>query len=268
MVAAVGARASQAVVLAAGIYPATDVRASQAIVEAAVDAAGSEVRVSQAFVLVAARGRTEDPHVRLWTATFDGHDLVFFRLGNTQTLVLDLSLDPPQWYNWASGDGILWRAYTGINWQGGRRLGSTKGTNIIVGDDGNGALYLLDPSRDYDDDALVGAENPRTFLREITGQIPTKSFDAIPCYGVQLIGSIGESLESALTAVTLYTSDDHGHTYDEHETINIPNGDHTARVEWWSLGQLAAPGRLFKVRDEGALQRIDYLEMIEPPEDD
>lgn len=268
MVAAVGTRASQALVLAAAIYPASGARASQALVEAAIDANGAQLRASQALVLVAALGRTDDPHVRLWTCTIDGHDLVFFRLGNTETLVADLGLDPPQWYKWGSGDSDLWRAYTGINWQGGRRLGSTSGTNVVVGDDGNGSIYMLDMQKSYDDDALEGSANPRTFLRTITGQIATKSFDAIPCFGVQLIGSAGESLESALTAVTLYTSDDLGHTYDAHDTLTIDNANYAARAEWWSLGSFTAPGRLFRVEDYGAFHRIDFLEMIEPPGDE
>jgi hypothetical protein len=81
------------------------------------------------------------------------------------------------------------------------------------------------------------------------------------------MGSIGEMTEAALTTVTLYTSDDQGNTYDSQGAVAIPNAGYDTRVEWWSLGQFSAPGRLFKITDIGALHRIDYLEMIEPPED-
>jgi hypothetical protein len=137
---------------------------------------------------------------------------------------------------------------------------------VLVGDDGNGSLYFLDPLGSYDDDANFGSDSPRTFLREITGQVITMSFDSVPCFGVQLMGSAGETTDAVNTTVALLTSDDRGHTYDDHDTQDVAIGDYSARVEWWSLGAFSAPGRLFKVQDYGALQRIDYLNMIEEPE--
>jgi len=74
--------------------------------------------------------------------------------------------------------------------------------------------------------------------------------------------------QAALVTVKLSTSDDQGHTYDDHDTFSISNADYEFRAEWWSLGSFSAPGRLFKITDYGALQRIDYLEMIEDNEDE
>lgn len=249
--------------LTVAILPAEFLYASQAGVVAVAEASNI-IHVSQAGVMIVARGRVSDPKVRAWTFTLDGHDFYVLRLGNQETLICDLTTE--QWHVWGSDSGALWRAYTGGNWLGGMGLGATYGSNVLVGDDGNGALYFLDPNGLYDDDALLGDEIPRAFERIITGQVATKSIDALPCFGVQLIGSVGETTESSLTTVTLYTSDDQGNTYDEHDTITIDSGDHTARVEWTSLGSFDAPGRLFQIQDFGALYRIDFLEMMDPPD--
>lgn len=281
MVAAVGVRASQARVLAVVSTPAeaafvsqaraqavasqaVNARVSQAQVRAIVDST-MKVRVSQARVLAVCRGRVSDPKIRAWTFSLDNHDFYVLRLGNTETLLYDRYAE--QWYVWGSGNSDLWKAFTGQNWQGGYKWAG-EGSNVLVGDDGNGSLYFLDPSRFYDDDSVFGEETPREFMREITGQVGIRGVDSVPCYGVQLIGSVGEMTQSGLTAVTLYTSDDQGHTWDEHGTLTIDNGAYDARAEWWSLGSFNAPGRLFRVRDFGALSRIDYLEMMDDPDAD
>jgi hypothetical protein len=263
MVAAVTTAVSQMSALAVGAYPAAQTQVAQLAALGATKA-NMETRVSQATMLVAALGSVSDPHVRAWTFTLDGHDYYVLRLGNLETIIYDALAD--QWYDWGSDISALWRVFCGGNWQGGNNLASSYGSNVLVGDDGNGSLYFLDPLGSYDDDANFGSDSPRTFLREITGQVITMSFDSVPCFGVQLMGSAGETTDAVNTTVALLTSDDRGHTYDDHETQDVAIGDYTARVEWWSLGAFSAPGRLFKVQDYGALQRIDYLNMIEEPE--
>lgn len=263
--ATAGIEISQAFTFAVTNFPTESVNTSQGFVQVVTEGATQDIEVSQAFVMVVARGRIENPAVRAWTFTIDGHDFYVIRLGTQETLVYDFFAE--QWYVYGSDESDLWRAYTGINWQGGNVLSRPYGTNVIVGDDGNGALYFLNPEQSYDDDALYGDSVLRSFPREIYGQVATRSFDFIPCYGVQLMGSVGEMTEAALTTVTLSTSDDQGNSYTDHGTVTIPNAGYNTRVEWWSLGQFSAPGRLFKVVDRGTLHRIDYLEMIEPPED-
>ncbi len=250
-------RVSKAYVLAATQFPSEEVRASQAFVNAAVFY-GNRVQVVQAYVLAAIRGRVYDPRIRAWTFTLDGHDYYVLRLGTASTLVYDTNSE--QWYIWGSRDSDLWSAYNGINW-----VGAGYSSNVIVGDDINGSIYQLDPDYDFDDDRLVGNENPRQFLRQITGQIIKRGYDAAPCFEVQLLGSIGDMANTDLTAVTLATSDDSGHTYDDQGTVTLDNADYTARASWLSLGSIVAPGRLFRISDYGALKRIDSLEM--PGED-
>ena len=130
-----------------------------------------------------------------------------------------------------------------------------------MGDDGNGALYFLSPDDDYDDDALVGNTTARSFRRQATGQVVVKpGYAAAPCFGVQLFGSIGSGLEDGME-VSLEVSDDRGFTYTDMGAVSLDAGDYNARVHWRSLGSMSAPGRLFKITDEGALKRIDSAEM-------
>jgi hypothetical protein len=218
------------------------------------------MEVSQLDYVAVLRGRIDNPKVRAWTFTLDGHDYYVLQLGNDSTIVYDTFAE--QWYDWGSGDAFIWRAGTGGNWLGGRTFAEVYGSNILVGDNTNGSLYFLDPEGFADEDPVSGAEYLRPFIREITGQVPAKGYDMRSCYGVSLMGSIGEISAATLTAITLFTSDDEGHTYDEHETIDVSLDDYSARVDWNSgLGSFEAPGRLFKVRDYGALQRIDWLDM-------
>lgn len=252
--------ASQAFVLAAGAYPSEAVIASQALGLAAVVNA-TTITASQAFILAACTGRVADPNVRAWTYTLDGHDFYVIRLGNDETLVYDLTTN--QWSTFASGTGALWRAYNGCNWLGSDPISVGYGSNIIVGDDGNGSLYFLDPDGDTDDDALEGDANPRPFERVAIGQIVTNGYDAQRCFGVTLLGSIGEQVatDTELQTVTLSYSDDSGHNYQSAGDLIVDPEDYAARLTWRSLGSIRYPGRLFKITDYGALKRLDSLDV-------
>lgn len=252
-------QAPQARTLVAYGVPAETIDSSHAGISVTVRQM-AQINVSEVRVLAAVRGRVSDPRVRAWTFTLDGHDFYVLKLGNEGTLIYDVLAE--QWYEWGSNDDRLWRAYYGNNWLGGRRFAEEFGSNIIAGDDGNGALYFLNPMGHVDDDPAAGAEVPRPFLREIMGQIATRGYDMKSCYGVSLMGAIGEIDDATLTSITLSTSDDDGHTYDEHETLDVDFGEYQARVDWNSgLGSFAAPGRLFLIVDRGAFQRIDWLDM-------
>ncbi len=243
-------------------FPAEQIETSQfdTVVTMERQGATAMMEVSQFDCIAILRGVVDDPTVRAWTFTLDGHDFYVLKLGNIETLVYDVFAE--QWYIWGTRDTNRWRAFTGHNWLGGRRHAEEYGSNILVGDESNGALYFLNPLEVTDDDPVSGADAPRPFLREIMGQIPMRGYDMKSCYGVSLMGAIGETNDVTLTAITLFTSDDDGHAYDEHETLNVDPGDWQARVDWNSgLGSFQAPGRLFLIQDRGALQRIDWLDM-------
>lgn len=255
VVAGSDVRASQLQATAVYNYPSEAVRASQLQATAVTDGS-NRVRASQLQVVAVVRGRIDEPNVRAWTFTQDGHDFYVLRLGSSETLVFDTYSQ--QWSVYGTGEGDPWRAYTGRNWQGGRRL-SPLWSDVIVGDDGNGSLYFLSPDDDYDDDPLVGDETPRAFTRQVTGQVIIKpGYISAPCFGVQLYGSIGSGSDTL--NVNLKISDDRGFTYDDMGDIALDSLDYNARANWLSLGSMVAPGRLFRITDAGALKRVDSLE--------
>jgi hypothetical protein len=254
MVASVGVQASQARVFALVNYPSEAARASQSRIIGLAESA-TPVRASQARVFALAQGRVADPNVRVFTFTLDGHDFYVLRLGNTETLIYDTYSE--QWYIWGSDDSSLWRTYSGCNWLGGERFASGFGSSVVVGDDGNGTLYFLNPDVDADDDAVLGAELPHPFTRVAQGQLITKGYAAKRCYSVELLGSIGQADTGS---VTLETSDDRGNTYVDHGAVEVSADDLAARIDWGSLGSMFAPGRLFRITDTGALKRIDSLD--------
>jgi hypothetical protein len=223
----------------------------------------SKVEISQADVMAIFRGRPEDTILRSWTFSLDGHDFYVLRLGDTSTLVYDLYSE--QWMEWQSPDLAFWRANVGINWNGGEGLGAIYGSNAVVGDDFFGVVWFLDPTQGYD-------QNPREdgalqfFERVTMGQMPIKGREVMPCYVAWLTGDMGAPAYDG-AGVRLLTSDDGGATFDDQGLVTVTASEFTPEVSWYSLGQIGAPGRLFKIVDDGAVARIDGLEMNDPDDD-
>jgi len=221
-----------------------------------VGVSNNPVQVSQFDLMVIMRGRVSDPSVRAWTATLDGHDFYFLRLGDSETLVYDLTTE--QWHVWASASESYWNAFTGINWLGGNNFSASFGSNIIVGSDANGSLFFLDPSKP-NDDPTIEDRDVVPFRRRVTGQLPSRGYDSVSVYEFQLLGSIGQLNINAETGVTLLYSNDRGDSYVNAGEIITEEDNYEIRGSWRSLGSFRSPGRLFRVEDFGALQRIDSM---------
>ena len=217
--------------------------------------------VTQGRMYVAVRGRIANPRVRAWTFTLDGHDFYVLRLGDAGTLVFDNKTK--QWIEWDSEDLEFWRAASGITWPGGAALAHQYGSNIVAGDDTYGLLWFLDPEQPYDDypDELNEIQQI-PFNRVVMGQYPVRGHNFIPCYSLFLSGdNYGLVATDFTPGVTLETSDDAGKTFDDMGTINVTVDTTNQEYLWTSLGQMQAPGRLFKFTDNGIFARIDYAEM-------
>jgi hypothetical protein len=250
-----GLEISQAVVGSVLNFPTEGLEVSQTHVTTLLDKF-SPIEVSQAVVTVICRGRVDDPTIRAWTFTLDGHDFYVLRLGNQETLVYDMLTE--QWSSWSSGEGFLWNAYTGTNWTGGNGFAKSQGSNVIVGADSNGSLFFLDPNKPEDDAASSGRDSV-PFRRRVTGQIPLRGYDKVRVYEIQVLGSVNDLDLGSLPGMELLFSDDRGDTYVSAGTIDAVDQDFNVRASWRSLGSFASPGRLFRIEDYGALKRIDSL---------
>lgn len=259
VLAAVGGtdmRVSQARVLVGYNVPSPFLRASQAFVETAYQRK-AVVNASAARVLVAWSGRIANPTLRAWGFSLDEHDFYVLRLGDDLSLICDLTTG--EWSEYTSKDNPFWRANCGINWAGADEFAYSYGSNVLVGDDLFGTLYFLNPLQAYDDHPSPLVEEPQPFERVVTGQVVTRGHATIPCYDVYLTASFGEPL-GGYESIELTISDDSGNTFWSAGSITLVDTEFVQEVVWQSLGQVQAPGRIFRVTDYGAIQRIDGME--------
>lgn len=256
-------RLTQATVLALANIKAEFSVLSQAAVLVLANASGGAARNTQSYVLVLGRGRVANPRLHAWTFTLDGHDFYVLRLGDEETLLWDASTE--QWVSWSSGTDQTWRANVGRNWIDGGALGAVYGSNVIVGDDNFGWLWFLDPTLGYEQNPNGDDNANLPFTRITMGQVAARGREVLPCYVVHLTADLGAGAFDG-AAVTLALSDDSGHTFTDFETITVTLDNFTQEFAWYSLGQITAPGRLFKITDDGAFTRIDGLEMNDADE--
>lgn len=200
---------------------------------------------------------TGTPQIRAWTFTLDEHDFYVLRLGLDFTMVYDVLTK--QWSEWTSYNNAVWALNCGFEWVGGIGLGAT---NVVVGDDTTGTLYFLDPDAATDDAATVdfGIEY---FQRIVMGQLPVRGRNVVPNYSAWLTTDMGDPAYDG-APVTLYISDDAGETFQDAGDCTVTTGITVPELAWYSLGQAEAPGRLFMIIDDGAVARIDSLEVDMP----
>jgi len=246
---------AQAKVLVAYNIPAITLRASQGLVKV-LFSGDHEVRSSQARVLVLYSGRIDSPKIKTMGFNLDAHTFYVIRLGsNRKTLVYDKYTNTWSW--WARDPNVSLDSHTGINWRSSGAIAPNYGSNILLGDASNGRLYILDPLSGLD-----STENDvYTFERVALGQMTTRGRNFLPIYSVDLTASLGKPALTANT-VTLEYSDDQGHSYviaDPVLTVEASNYDQ--EFCWYSIGQVRAPGRLFRITDNGAFARIDSLDI-------
>ena len=242
-------------------FPAEQEFISNIHSEYVANKAADYISVGQIEPMTVYRGRSQQPFLSAWKYTLDGHTFYVLRLGDDKTLVYDLSTKQWSWYS--SYDLNVWRGICGFNWASPSNIASEYGSNVIVGDDFFGTLWVLNPEQAYDEHPSVGAGVKRFFLREATGQITSNSRVFQPVYQVYLEGSMGNvaKIDGSPNTVTLKYSDDAGSTYRDAGPVTVDEGNFNQNLVWRSLGLIKAPGRLFKIVDDGALTRIDGMEI-------
>lgn len=240
--------------------PAEELRSSQAAIVAPYNSFAPEIRVPQSTIMVVCKGQVETPRLRAWYYTLDGHDIYVLKLGTLgKTLVFDISTGTWSW--WASPDSVRWRPSIGMNWRSAGTIPINYGSNVVVGDDSTGTLWVLNPEQGYDDPVRDDDTDPVPFERVATGQMVTKDRNFIPVYSVDLTASLGQPSLNA-NSVTLEYSDDQGNTFVQaDQPIVIEDGNYSQELSWRSLGLVRAPGRLFRITDNGSFASIDSLDV-------
>jgi len=246
-----------------GTFPTTQLRSSQA---AAYTWAASEtstglykVNAHQLGAYVWCRSRPRRRRMQAWTFSLDGHDFYVLNLADEWTLCLDTATG--QWSEWRTAGRTTWRARIGQNWLGIGHVTADRlyGTNVVVGDDTGGTLWVLDPTQGFDDGVTVD-DDDAPFIRYVTGLIPMRIREAKSCAGVYINLALGAPTVSG-ASVQLRTSDDGGNTFYDHGSVVITPADYTQEVAWRGLGLIRAPGRVFELTDSGASVRINSAEM-------
>lgn len=218
----------------------------------------SVLEVTQAGVLAVVKGRIANPRIRAWTFSLDGHDFYVLRLGDTLTLVYDVYSE--QWMDWISFNKNFWRPNIGVNWIGGAALADTYGSSVVIGDDTYGLIWFLDPDQPYDEDPDYVTDVDQYFERIVMGQSAINGRVVVPCFTAWLTTDMGSPAYTG-AGVRLEISDDAGNSFFDAGNITVDAGNYSPQIAWYSLGQITAPGRLFKITDDGAITRIDSMEM-------
>ncbi len=246
-------------------YPSDAAQVSQFFVRS-VDEPEPDAEVSQLVVRAIIRGHTENSRIRAWTFTLDGHDFYVLRLGDILTLIYDTYSE--QWMDWQDFTHAYWRPNIGTTWNGASALAHTYGSSVIAGDDTWGLLWFLDPDQPYDEHPDYTAPEQQVYFERVTmGQVPMRGRENMPCFATWLTTDMGAPAYDG-AGVRLEISDDAGATFDDMGLVPITLGADYPELAWYSLGQIEAPGRLFKITDDGAIARIDGLEMNDPDDEE
>lgn len=249
-------RLTQASLLAVYQHPTPTLRTTQGEIAALIGSKPA-IRTTQATVLVLYTVGAENRKMRAWGFSQDGHDFYVLRGGTSWSLVYDITTG--QWSRWTTPTKNYLRAHLGLNWDGQAKTTLDRGFawNVVGADDTTGDLWILDPTQNLDED--VGGGTYSAFTREVVGGIPQRLRKGTQCGAVYLTANLG-SPELTAPTVTLTTSDDSGVNWVNQGSITVTS-DPTQELSWLGLGLITAPGRLFKITDSGALNRISSLDM-------
>lgn len=195
---------------------------------------------AQNVVVIAAEGVIPPlPEARSSFAFYlDGHFFYGIHVEGQGTFVLDRTTN--QWAQYASGSLELWNARYHIKWNDTFYASSLTDNSVVS----------IDPDSVLDDSFRV---NEFT----VTGRLESQSRRWIANADAQLFGSIG--LRGG--AVNLSFSDNEGDTFSPDRTVNMAANARDANIIFYNLGSIRAPGRIYKITDEGALRRIQSLKV-------
>lgn len=180
---------------------------------------------------------TERFEQRTWGFNMDQHQFYVLHLGVEGTLVYDVLTS--QWAQWQTQGYVQWNAEAGIMWN----------NEVYFGSDELPTLWRMDMTSFLDEDF-------RPIKRVVTGGIPAEARETIRS-GMFVLSAIKEGTldDEGTPYVQLSISDDGGETYKDREQI-VLNGSVAQDFSWRGLGTIKAPGRVFKITDEGGFVTI------------
>lgn len=180
---------------------------------------------------------------RSWTFDFDGHNFYVLDLGSFGALVYDTLTG--QWTKFVTeGFNGGWNFKNGFDWLDGKM--------VVGGHDGNGTLLRMTPQSYLD-------EGWRPVVYEVRGILPLGGTKFFRQYSLRMIGSSGVLADDVSPVMKMQFSDDRGETWSPEYTIELtPNT--RQRIEFRSLGAFTAPGRIFRIYDQGGIQFLAAVE--------
>lgn len=194
--------------------------------------------VTEAAVLVsyAAQG-VEKFNSRAWGFNLDQHQFYVLHLGIEGTFVYDVLSQ--EWAQWQTQGFVQWNAEAGVEWDG----------EVYFGDGELPTLWRMDPSSFLDEDF-------RLIKRVVTGGIPTDARNTLRS-GMFVLSATkeGDVDDESTPYVQLSISDDGGFTFTDRNALTLDDNE-TQDFSWRSLGVIKAPGRVFKITDEGGFVTI------------
>jgi len=193
--------------------------------------------------------------IRSWGFSLDGHDFYVLRLGDSGSFIYDLTTQT--WSEWISPGRTNWRPHVGQNWKGFANIDTDNGyTDVVCGDDATGTIWVLNTKKGRDERDTAGTIWPDDKITKVvTGGIQVTGRDTVKCGAVELDLAIGNPTQTG-ALIQLEISDDLGHTFVDCGINTVAAGNYNQPVEWRSLGTISAPGRIFRITDDGMSERI------------
>jgi len=192
--------------------------------------------------------------VRCWGFSLDGHDFYVLRLGDSGTMVYDLTTG--KWSEWESPGRTNWRPHVGQNWVGCASIDTDNGeTDVFAGDDATGTLWRLNTKIGRDERTRLQTPPDDKITKVVTGGIQMTGRNTLPCGALTIDLALGNPTQTG-ASIKMEISGDLGHTWLDCGSIPVTAGNYRTQIEWRSLGLIKAPGRLFKFTDDGATVRL------------
>ncbi len=200
------------------------------------------VDVTQCMCMVAYRqGTPITTRKQSWTFIMDGHRFYVLPLGPNGDWAYDTTTK--EWCQFST------QGFDGINFQNGVMWGP----RVLGGDTLYPVLLELDPAQPFDDEW-------RPVKRTVTGGIATRGRYSIGVANFTITASVADDSDTG-SPITLEMSDDNGVTYTDPMPMQLTDASNQLLI-WNSLGSFSAPGRIFRVSDEGGPVRIDGADAV------